>query len=476
MTQAVEIASSPISESEPAADPFSADLFGTNGENSTSDPLPADADKPATQTGSQRPASWTARLPKISRKLLESSLGNEKLPAELPEILSKAIEQAMGDVVFAGSGPVHCKLGSIAECDLLAEAAAAGKAGNLAIQIVLEPTQSFASGLVGGSFVHSIIDRIFGSSGYEASNKISPIEMAIAEFLAVKVVAHINDSLGNEFFSVGEVSLTPIELFSENEAGAKACIELQGESVFQSFQILISRGFLSGLKQTEAIFNSDSDKKRAAKLFQMTASVPLRAQIGSTRLEAAALSFLEPGDVVIIEESRLDWNGGSPEGELRLLAGAGSNFVITGEIVKGKSAELGMSVLVKDILSKEAVNDSYAAGSIIMEDKKPVAGEWEEGSGTKENDASEVGVGEQESNEMSASVENLQLRLRVELGGNKMSLREINSLHVGQVIDLGRGPTDSVNLVTDGSDESVAVGELVDIEGRLGVRLTKVFL
>lgn len=475
MTQAVEIATSPIPENESAGDPFSSDVFGTNGENSTSDPLPAGADKPAVQKELAHSASWTDRLPKISRKLLESSLGNEKLPAELPEILSKAIEQAMGDVVFAGSGPVRCKLGSIAECDLLAEAAAAGKAGNLSIQIVLEPNQSNACVLVGGGFVHSIIDRIFGSSGYEISNRISPIEMAIAEFLVVKVVANLNDSLGNELFSVGEVSLGPAELFSENEAGAKAGIELQRESSSQLFKVLISREFLSGLKQAEAVFDSDPDARKAAKVFQAIASVPLRAQIGSTRLEAAAVSFLEPGDVVIIEDSQLEWNGGSPKGEIRLLAGAGSNFVVTGEIVTGTSGELGMRMLVKDILSKEAVSDSYTARS-IMEDKKPVEAERVEGSGAKENDASEAGGVEQESNEMSASLENLQLRLRVELGGNKMSLREINSLRVGQVIDLGRGPTDSVNLVTDGSDESVAVGELVDIEGRLGVRLTKVFL
>lgn len=465
MTNAVEIVKVPIHEGEPAADPFSSDLFGSNGKTDMSE-LPSELGDPEREL--QRPASWTARLPRIYRKLLESSF-DEKLPAQLPAALSKAIEEALAEVVFAEPGHVRCRLESIAECDLFAESADLARAGNLAVQIVFEPSQAYAVLMVGGSFVHRIIDKIFGPSGHESSNRISPIEMAIAEFLAARAVARMNDSLGNEFFSVGEASLMPTEFFSEHEAGAKACLDVRTESFSRSFQVLISRGFLSGLKKTGSILDSDRDESGAAKLFRSVRAVPLRAQIGSTRLDAATLSFLEPGDVVIVEESQLNFHHGSPRGELRLLAGAGNNFVLTGEL----RTELGgMNVLLKDILSREAVNASHTAGS-IMEDKKPGEVEWDEGSGAEVNDEN---VEPQESNEISAAVENLQLRLRVELAGKKISLREINSLRVGQVIDLGRGPTDSVDLVMDGSDETVAVGELVDIEGRLGVRLTKVFL
>jgi flagellar motor switch/type III secretory pathway protein FliN len=470
VTNAVEIVSTPIRDNEPAADPFSSDIFGSN--NKTTAPEPpggiADSEKLYLERELQRPASWAAHLPRISRRLLESGF-DEKLPTQLPDTLSKAIEEALGDVVFVGSGRVRCTLESIAECDLFADSTASGRAGNLAVQIVFEPTQSYAVVMIGGSFVHRIIDGIFGPSGYESSNRISPIEMAIAEFLAARAVARINDSLGNDFFSVGETSLMPTEFFKELEVGAKARIEVQTDSALQLFQVLMSRGFLSGLKKAGSIFDSDSDELGAAKLFRTVRAVPLRAQIGSTRLDAATLSFLEPGDVVIVEESQLNFHHGSPRGELRLLAGAGNNFVLTGEL----STELGaMNILLKDILSREAVINNYTARS-IMEDKKSGEVEWEEGNGAEVNAAA---VERQEGNEISASVENLQLRLRVELAGKKMSLREINDLRVGQVIDLGRGPTDSVNLVADGSDETVAAGELVDIEGRLGVRLTKVFI
>lgn len=470
MTNAIEIAKAPIHENEPAADPFSEDVFGSVDRTAVSDPPVdiADTKKPAVERKPFRPA-WTSGLPKVSRKLLESSFEDEALPDQLPGLFSNAIEEALNDVVFAGSGRVRCKLESIAECDLFAEAADSARAGHLAVQIAFEPTQSNAAVVVSGSLVHLIIDEIFGPSGHGRASKISPIEIAIVEFLAARIVGRLNDNLDNQFFSVGEASVAPIEFFNEHEAGAKACIDLQTDNFSQSFQVLLSRAFLSGL--SDAVFDPDREDARSARLFRSIVSVPLRAWIGSTRLDAATLSFLEPGDVVIVEESQLEWNDGSPRGELKLLAGAGNNFVLTGELLTDNDAQQsGLRVLLKDISSRKAVNDSHTA-RFIMDEKKQSDVEPDE----KIDENLENGI-DPASNEISESLENLQLRLRVELAGKKISLREINGLHAGQVIDLERGPTDSVNLVTDGSDETVAVGELVDIEGRLGVRVTKVFL
>jgi len=64
----------------------------------------------------------------------------------------------------------------------------------------------------------------------------------------------------------------------------------------------------------------------------------------------------------------------------------------------------------------------------------------------------------------------------VEIAGGKISLNELQSLRSGQIISLGCRPTDPVRIVTDSSDQPIAVGELVDIEGKLGVRVTRVFI
>ena len=82
----------------------------------------------------------------------------------------------------------------------------------------------------------------------------------------------------------------------------------------------------------------------------------------------------------------------------------------------------------------------------------------------------------EETEDNTSALENVLVNLRVEIAGDKISLREVQKLRAGQIINLGCRPTDAVRIVTDTSDQPVALGELVDIEGQLGVRLTRIFI
>ena len=57
----------------------------------------------------------------------------------------------------------------------------------------------------------------------------------------------------------------------------------------------------------------------------------------------------------------------------------------------------------------------------------------------------------------------------VELGRVNVSATDILGLRAGQIIELVRSPKDPVDLVVDG--KRVGQGELVEIEGELGVRI-----
>jgi type III secretion system YscQ/HrcQ family protein len=57
----------------------------------------------------------------------------------------------------------------------------------------------------------------------------------------------------------------------------------------------------------------------------------------------------------------------------------------------------------------------------------------------------------------------------VELGRVQLTADEVIRLRAGQLIELGRSPTDPVDLVVNG--KLLAKGELVEIEGALGVKL-----
>lgn len=69
-----------------------------------------------------------------------------------------------------------------------------------------------------------------------------------------------------------------------------------------------------------------------------------------------------------------------------------------------------------------------------------------------------------------AGLEPLPLRLVFDLGERAMTLGELQSLQVGQSLDLGRPLSSSVTLRVNGAQ--VGTGELVEIDGRLGVTIS----
>jgi len=61
------------------------------------------------------------------------------------------------------------------------------------------------------------------------------------------------------------------------------------------------------------------------------------------------------------------------------------------------------------------------------------------------------------------------LQVVVELARVSITAEDVVSLHIGKIIDLGRAPGEPVDLSVNG--RIVARGELVEVEGQLGVRI-----
>lgn len=57
------------------------------------------------------------------------------------------------------------------------------------------------------------------------------------------------------------------------------------------------------------------------------------------------------------------------------------------------------------------------------------------------------------------------------IGRTTVSVKDLMNYQMGQVVDLGRPPGETVDLVASG--KLFARGELVDIDGKLGVRIIK---
>ncbi len=66
-------------------------------------------------------------------------------------------------------------------------------------------------------------------------------------------------------------------------------------------------------------------------------------------------------------------------------------------------------------------------------------------------------------------LQSIQVPLVVELGRVSLPVMSVGDLKSGQIIELSRLPGDAVDLVVGG--KSVGRGELVEIEGEIGVRI-----
>lgn len=71
-------------------------------------------------------------------------------------------------------------------------------------------------------------------------------------------------------------------------------------------------------------------------------------------------------------------------------------------------------------------------------------------------------------------IEEITIPITVQLGEIKMSLKEIAQLTIDQVIELHKDPSAPVELYIEG--KLLGKGELVDIEGELGVKIIKLVL
>jgi len=65
------------------------------------------------------------------------------------------------------------------------------------------------------------------------------------------------------------------------------------------------------------------------------------------------------------------------------------------------------------------------------------------------------------------------IQLVAVMGKKMITIKEILSLSKGQVIELNRFPNEAIDLVANG--KLMAKGELVEIDGKLGVRIIKIF-
>lgn len=456
-------------------DPFAVDIFGEK-------KAAPEKEKPSPKTPEAKPVNgnkkksaknpeWFESLPHLKRDEFLFSARLEKLPDNLTKAAAHKISETLSRYTLQPPKTVRCQMISITEVNLNKIIKELDKSPQTFLTLGCLPANATALIAFDTGFASSVIDLILSGKGEKssASRRLSPVEKTIIEFLAGNVLTGINDWVGQNLFYLQSVETSSDLVFKKNERGAEAVFRLDFSEFSGIITILASGGFLGSIDKTENPLLARKNGKDKFKTFEKFAPhLKLRLYLGNTSLEADSLAYLEPGDIVLIERPAARFENSTFTGNGTVKIGSGGNFNLNGEFLQDES---GLSLRLEEIKSA-AVWRERNFDRLDMENNETE--NREEINSVKTDEAAEdLNEGAEEN---AAALENIQVNLRVEIAGDKISLREVEKLRPGQIINLGCRPTDAVRIITDANDEPVALGELVNIEGRLGVRLTKVFI
>ena len=180
---------------------------------------------------------------------------------------------------------------------------------------------------------------------------------------------------------------------------------------------------------------------------------PLQVEAGRSDLSLSDLRELGDEDIILLENTDLKVNGEEISGEVRCTFGKGIRGYLRSDL-KVSEEEI-FQVVVRDILAASPpTHDDGEDGS--MEDQDEQIESPEE-------------APEENLQETKHLLEDVTVPMVVEMGRLGLTAMEIAQLRSGTIFELGREPGADVNLVIDG--KHIGEGELVDIEGQLGVRV-----
>jgi len=316
------------------------------------------------------------------------------------------------------------------------------------------------------NFIIGMTDLIFGSEGNTGGKllrSLSNIEVGVIEFLLLRVIKAISDTMA-EFASVtmrleqlliqgGQVLKNPEAIAEPHEPVLQAVMRTAVAELCGHMNLYLPYGLLKNAGD-----NTGSDRNKLELLgkwlpMMRTVKTELVAEIGEIRLSSAELSSLEPSDIILLQNVGIKYNGGEFSGEINLRLGLWGETCFRGDIINEEGA---MKVILNSVC------------------RNPRAHKREEK--MEENPRITEPVGHVSDEDLSQSadyVQSVPVTVVVELGRRNITISDVTRLRIGQIIDLQRLPTEPVDLTIDG--KIIGKGELVDVDGELGVRILRLF-
>jgi type III secretion system YscQ/HrcQ family protein len=316
------------------------------------------------------------------------------------------------------------------------------------------------------SLAHAAMDLLLGATGTEAValRPLTEIEEGVLSYILLEALKAL--------IPVLEPQRPRLRLERILHGTDEAAAVFAGETEVAVVQFKISIGihpgffrvFLPGSLLARAVPLPDSPDRRlrhgvrlARHIGRLSAvKVALRAEIGRTEVTAREFAGLRSGDVLLVEDvtARPDKDG---RGEARLRIG------------RGRAGHLDAMVMhdgSKYQLTIQRV--SLGAEPRVQRDTEAWDGDERTTTGPPPQ-MEDSDVSEPAKSGAAELLNDIPMQIVVELGRVPVTVEEVVALHVGQVLELNKAVGDPVDLSVNG--KIVGRGELVEVEGQIGVRV-----
>ncbi len=316
-------------------------------------------------------------------------------------------------------------------------------------------------------FCSEIVDLVLGgdgSSGGDLSNSLSATELAVAEFVCLAAVRKLTEIGDRPLLRVSAVeNRQPHWLVELRESVRHAHCIVQnvvvqvGRKSLGRVQVILPDEAVNVICQ--AVERSDRDS-RLKDITHLLPGLPTALILGESDVFAADITQLECGDLLIVERSFFRHAGDQLRGRGGVRLASCRDASILGHLTNTSERA--------NQLFSEAGGGSKL--ELRIEEFRRPGNQTE----VKRMELKSLAERPEETPEEAAAVslDGLMITVRVELAARMLRLDEVGMLRAGQILELGCAATDLVSLSVEG--HRIARGELVDIEGHLGVRLTQV--
>lgn len=412
-------------------------------------------------------------LPRYTRQqvaLYESLSQNLSAKLFAPDFATE-LETLLSEIFRGGCRVMGGKITSLAANELLATAPRLGCFGIIGVA----PSTDKIIFDIDPNLCSLAIDRLLGGSG-EPSRMVRPwtdVETGILSYPMLKVLAHIGQGLqtGHEMaLTLDQIISSLDDVRGTIEAGAT--YHQIGYRLDFGRRIGYGRILLPDALLTEH-FRTVPDPETPTP--QQLASMRKNVQSISTRrhqlrvvgahldVTPEQMREIEPGDIIVLENHTLRLEADGIQGGVQLFLDRNQKPQMDAQVHnRAGHAQLEIVHFIAHTQPQEEpmVDDTQASEEHV------------EAADAYADDAPQA-ISEPDDNlpETDVLLQQTDSSVAVELGRIKMTTAQLIRLRKGQMLRLPRGTHDPVNLVVNG--QLFAKGELIEVEGELGVRLTQ---